>query len=436
MLEVRPFSVRDKRFVELVNRSREPDRLATAEAAEAMRAVREEGVDGLLRLARRRDGDRGDGRDGLEALRIGEEAMAEARNRMPESFLAALSLARVNLRKFHEYQRRRGYVHDDGDNVTLSRRVIPLSRVGVLCGQSFSSLLMCAVPAQVAGVGTIVAAIAPDADGKIDDALLATAKVLGIDEAYSLPGALAAAAMAHGAGSLTRVDKIVGPGGPAAEAVKRRLRGRVGTDGPEGASELVVIADGGANAKFIAADLAAQAETGGDGGAAVLLTTDRLLAEAVRIEADRLAERLPDTDRIKTSLASRGGLFVCRNLTECVWAANLVAPARLELMTRDDETLLPEIDNAGAVFMGPWSGEAAGEYLSGANRLLPVGGAARFASGLGVDDFVKEMTVIAYGGNRLLKTGRHLALLAEADGRPAHVAAVRERIAVMNRTDQ
>lgn len=427
MLEVRPFSIRDKRFVEILARNNRDDDSLHDSALADVRAVKAGGADALLRCVRRSDW----ADAALESLAVTEEEMAAARREVSESFLTAVSLARVNLRKFHEYQRRRGYLHDDGDGVRLSRRVIPMGRVGIVCRRSFADLLMCAVPAQVAGVADLACAAAPAADGRIDPHFLATAKTLGITEVYRMGGAHAVAAMAYGAGPVRRVDKVVGPGGPLAGVAKRLLSDRVGVDLADGGSELAVVADAGSNARFIAADLLSQAGRGGAGDAMVLFSADRMLAEAVRIEIDRMTETLPDGNAVRDALRDGGALFVCRSLAEALAAANAMAPARLVLSTADNEAALADIDNAGSVFLGPWSGEGLGDALIGVNQLFPAAGAARFASGLGVDDFVREMTLVDYTPARLAKTGRHMTLLAEAEGLAARAGAVRERMEVL-----
>ena len=411
MLDVRPFSPRDKRYMEQVNRNAVPDLPLLSQASEIIR--------------RTRSGEEA----AFEPPRITREETAQARNMVPEQFLTALSLARVNLRKFHEYQRQRGYVHDDGDGVRLSRRVLPIARLGVICPDSFVNLLTCAVPAQVAGVGSIAVAATPGEDRKPDPFLLATAHTLGIEEIHLLDSPDAAAAFAFGTSSIPKADKIVGGGDRLTEAVKCLARGSVGIDAPSCLSELAVIADSGANAKFIAADLLAQAMGEGQTCIPALFTTDRLLAEAVRIELARMAEDCPE--RVMLTLNGCGMLFVCQSLDEAVKAVNRLAPARVELMTADNGECLADIENAGAVFLGPWSPEAVGVSFAGMNPLLPVCGGARYASGLGVDDFVKETTIVEYGAERLLKTGRHLLALAEAAHSPGHVAALRERLELL-----
>lgn len=428
MLEVRPFSSQDKRFLEILGRAEDQDEEIGRQTAEIVGAVRSGGGEALLDFIRRFDADL----PSLDGLKVADAEFDAARRQVSDSFLAAITLARVNVRKFHEYQRRQGYVHEDGDGVRLAKRVVPIARVGVYCPAGtaplFSSLIMNVVPAQIAGVGEIVAAIPPRRDGTMDPHMLAAARMLEIGAVYKMGGAHAIAALAYGAGPVKRVDKIVGPGNAYVAAAKRRVFGTVGIDSVAGPSEIVIIADGTANAKFIAADLLSQVEHGSGYEAGVVLTSDRMLAEAVRIETGRMVEKLERGDAIRKALSRYGAIFVCRDLLEAARAANAIAPEHLELQTADNEALLPEIDNAGAVFMGPWSTEPVGDYFAGTNHVLPTGGAARFSSSLGVADFVKDISVIEYSADRLRKTGRHIVLMAEAEGLTAHANAVKVRM--------
>lgn len=412
MLEVKTYLPKHKLEREFALRGLAVDAATEQDAAESIEAVR-------------------DGR-AAPGEKIPAAALDAARDGVSAEFRAALSIARVNLRRFHESRRRAGSVREDGGTLRVTRSVRPLRRVGVVCGGSFMSLLLHAVPAQVAGVGEIAVAAAPGADGAVDPRVLAAARCLGLEEVYALSGAEAVAAMTFGAAPLLRrVDKIVGSDGMRAVAAKRRLAHLVGTDGDAGRGELVVIADGGANAKCIAADLLAQAECGacGAGGLLMLLTDDRMLAEAVRIELGRLAGALPDGERLLAVLDACGGLYLLPGLDAAVDAANILAPARLSLQTGDDGRYLPDIETAGAVFLGAWAAETAGF-----NSFLPAFGTARFASGLGVDAFTREAAVVECVPGRLAATGRLLAGLAEEEGRPARAAAVRGRMEILQLT--
>lgn len=429
MLEVKPFSQRDRRFREMMARGCDRNLEDELLAEDAILRVREDGGPGLLHCISEFESPA----IAMNTLRVSEAELAAARNAVSEQFLTALCLARVNARKFHEYQRRRGYVCDDNDQVILSRQVRPLRRVGILCGESFSALLMHAAPAMLAGVGQIAIAAKPGPDGLIDPHILAAAKVMGIEEVYRMSGAHAVAAFAFGAGPVARVDKVVGPGGPLAAAAKRLVNGCVGVDTRQGVSELAVVADASANAKFIAGDFLAQAEQDSVGMLA-LFSTDRIVAEAVRIEMDRLADLLPDAGRIRENLSKRCAIWVCSSLDVAIRAVNELAPARLALQTLDNDEYLSDVETAGAVFVGPWSAETAGGCFSGVNPYLPDGGQARFCSGLGVEDFVREMTVVEYGPDRLMRTGRHLAILAEEENFTARAEAVRERLELLKLT--
>ncbi len=364
---------------------------------------------------------------------VSREELEAARGEVSEQFLTSLSIARVNIRRFHECQRRTGYIHPDSEGARIARVVRPLRRVGILCGHSFMALLMHAIPAQVAGVGEIAVAAALREDGAPDPRVLATARSLGLAEVYGMSGAEAVAALALGAGAVAGVDKIVGPGGKRALAAKRLLAPAVGTDGDLGRGEFVVIADSSANARFIACDLLAQAEHE-EGGPLLLFTNDRLLAEAVRIEIGRQADSLPNREQLLAALDERGGIHVLPSVDDAVAVANALAPARLSLQTTDNELYLPDVDSAGAIFLGPWAAEMTGGAFTGLNSFLPGNGSARFRSGLGVDDFVRECGIVECGPERLALTGRHLLCLADGDALPAHAGAIRERLSLLHQT--
>jgi histidinol dehydrogenase len=249
-----------------------------------------------------------------------------------------------------------------------------------------------------------------------------------------MTGAAAVAAFAFGAGPVARAGKVVGPGGPTARTAKMLLSNRIGVDGDTGRGELLIVSDDSANAKFIASDLLAQAEFADQGGLLVLATTDLMLAQAVRIELDRLADLLPNAGAVRTNLERSGAIYVFRSLYEALDAANALAPARLTLLTRDNQECLSEVSTAGAVFSGQWSSDASCGCFAGANPYQPLGGSSAFATGLGVDDFVRETTVVEYSPERFLKTGRHMSAMAEEEGLPAHAEAVRERLELLKLT--
>jgi histidinol dehydrogenase len=290
---------------------------------------------------------------------------------------------------------------------------------------------MTAIPASVAGVAEIALCVPPGRDGRIPEVTLAAAALAGVDEVYAVGGAQAIAALAHGTESIRRVDVIVGPGNAYVSEAKREVSGTgiVGIESPAGPSELIVVADAGAPAAFIAADLVAQAEHG-PGGAVILVTDDEAVAAAVDAEIARALSELPARRRAEaeSTLEVGGRAVVVHDLDEALAVVNAFAPEHLELMTADPEALLPLVRNAGAVFVGPFAPTAYGDYVAGANHVLPTAGAARFSSALRVDDFCKHVHVVradaeaAHG-----PVARAGEVIATAEGLDAHARSLRIR---------
>ena len=428
MLVPRPYAPDDERFLAIRGRAEVQDREIGRRVDEIIDAVARKGDAALFDLTASLDGPILT----PETIQPTAEEFEAAQRAVSEDFLTAFTLARVNVRKFHSYQRRQGYVHDDGDGVTLAKRVRPLASAGVYVpgGRAplVSTLLMNVVPARIAGVGKIYAAMPPRRDGSLDPHLLAAAKLLEVDAVFKMGGAQAVAAFAFGTACVPRVDKIVGPGNAYVAAAKRKVFGRVGIDSVAGPSEIVIVADAAAPARYVACDLLSQVEHGSGYEAGVVLTDSRELAESVRLEAERALKSLPGAEAARKALERFGGIFLCRDLDEAMEASNLLAPEHLEIMVHNARRLLERVEHAGAVFLGPWSTEPVGDYFAGTNHVLPTGGAARFSSGLGVADFIKDISVIEYSAERLRKTGRHIVKLADVEGLGAHAAAVRVRL--------
>lgn len=428
MIEVKEFSSEDKRFLDIVSRDRDMDADIGVTVAKIIADIRKGGGESLLKYVRLHDAPIAN----LDALRVSSEEIAAARKAVSPDFLAAIAEAAGNIHNFHQYQLRRDYTHDDGDGVFLSKRILPIARVGVYCPAGtaplFSSMLMNAIPARLAGVGEIAVAVPPGKDGTVCPHMLATAGHLGLTEIFRMGGAQAIAAFAYGAGPVKRVDKIVGPGNAYVATAKRQVFGAVGIDSVAGPSEIVIIADNTANPAFIAADLLSQVEHGSGYESGVLFTNCRELADNVLHEVAAMLDNLGRADAIRHALSRYGAIYVCRNLDEAVDATNVIAPEHLEIITADPRALLPRVANAGAVFLGPWSSEPVGDYFAGTNHVLPTNGAARFSSSLGVGDFVKDMSVIEYSRERLAKTGERIILMAEQEGLTAHANAIRVRM--------
>lgn len=435
MLHIANFSPDEPRFQAIVGRGGEIDTAIGTVVADIVKGVRQGGATALLAYINRFDAPF----TSFDAIRVTAAELAGASAEVGAEFMAAIGEAADNIHRFHVLQVRQGYVHDDGDGVILAKRVIPLARVGVYCPAGtaplFSSLLMNVIPARLAGVKEIAVAIPPRRDGSLSPYMLATAHFLGLDEVYKMGGAHAIAALAYGAGSLRRVDKIVGPGNAYVATAKRQVFGSVGIDAVAGPSEIVVIADSGANSRFIAADLLSQVEHGSGYESAVLLTDSMEIAQAVATQVSAMTAKLERSGAIVRSLSRYGAAFICRDLEEAVDAANRIAPEHLEIMTYHPRHWLERVTNAGAVFLGPWSSEPVGDYFAGTNHVLPTNGAARFSSSLGVADFVKDMSVVEYSRERLTRTGGRIMLMAEKEGLTAHAAAVGVRMESIQRTE-
>lgn len=407
----------------------------------------EEAVRGILRAVC----DGGDGAvvdctarfDGVtmatEQLRVPVEAIRRAREGMAADLAEAVAAAAANIQSFHERQRQNSWFVEDGDGVILGKRRQPLRRVGICVpggnAPLLSSLLMTAIPAQVAGVRELCVVSPPGPDGLPHPDILATAGQLGLEEFYAMGGAQAVGAMAYGTESVAPVDKIVGPGGPYTVAAKKQVYGLVGVEMIPGPSEIVVLADAGADPRFVAADLLSQAEHGSGFEASVCVTPSAELAAAVAAEVARQVPRLPLAETIARALQNYGAIVVVPDLAAGVELVNEMAPEHLELLVSDPWATMQRIENAGAIFLGPASAESVGDYFAGTNHVLPTSGAARFASSLGLDDFVKTTSIVAYTPERLAQVGGKIIRMAEAEGLQAHAEAVRVRLLDGGTTD-
>ena len=342
----------------------------------------------------------------------------------------ALESAAARIRAFHEPQKGESWMRTESDGTVLGQRLLSLDRVGVYVpgGRAAypSSVLMNAIPARVAGVNEVVMTV-PAPRGELDPAVLAAARLAGVDRIWTIGGAQAVAALAWGTQSIPAVDKIVGPGNAWVSTAKRLLFGRVGIDSVAGPSEIVVIADGTTPRDWVAADLCAQAEHDED-ARAILVTPDRSCLDAVEVELRAMVPRLSRAAIIRASLERNGAFVLVRDLDEAVEVANRLAPEHLELAVADPAALLDRIRHAGAVFLGSHSSEVLGDYCAGPNHVLPTGRSARFSSPLGVYDFQKRMNVIDCSAAAARRLGATAAVLAEAEGLTAHACAAALRM--------
>ena len=346
-------------------------------------------------------------------------------------FIAALEKAADNIRAFHQRQKQEGWSFTTEQGCLLGQRVRGLHRVGIYVPGGTaaypSTVLMNTIPARIAGVGEIVMVTPPPKPGLNNREILAAAKVAGVDRVFTVGGAQAIAALAYGTESIPRVDKIVGPGNIYVATAKRLLYGVVDIDMVAGPSEILVLADHTANPVYLAADLLSQAEHDRL-ASAILITTDRSIAERTAEELSRQAEKLSRREILSESLARFGAGIVCRSMDEAVDFANELAPEHLEVVTQNPMELLERLDNAGSVFLGSYSPEPLGDYYAGPNHVLPTSGTARFFSPLSVDSFVKRSSFISYTEEALREAGEDIVKLAETEGLTAHAQSIRVRM--------
>jgi histidinol dehydrogenase len=399
--------------------------ISPAEAVDQILSdVRRDGDAALRDYTRRIDGVE------LKALAAGPQALEAAYDGLPAPLGEALHLAADRIRAFHQREPWQSWLEWGAEGGALGQTIHPLQRVGVYVPGGTaaypSSLLMAAIPAQVAGVADIVVTTPPGAGGQGSPVILAAAHALGLRRVFLLGGAQAIAAMAYGTQSLPRVDKVVGAGGLFVTLAKRQVYGAVGIDGLYGPTETLLIADGTAGPALVAADLMAQAEHD-PLATALLITPSEGLAAAVQAE---VARRLPSLARrsiIEASLAGQGAILVVANLEEALALADEYAPEHLCLLVADPWPLVGRVRNAGGIFVGEASSEALGDYVAGPSHVMPTGGTARFASPLHVRDFLKVTSIFALGGTHARRLAPAGARLARAEGLTAHAAALEAR---------
>ena len=366
----------------------------------------------------------------LDDLRVSDDEFAAARARVPEETRAALVFSADRIRSFHERQHI-GSWFEPRDEGTLGQIIRPLERVGVYAPGGTapypSSLLMTAVPAQVAGVEEIIVCAPPEPDGQVAAVTLVAAEVAGVSAVYKLGGAQAIGAMAYGTETVPKVDKILGPGNIFVVLAKRRVYGEVDIDSLPGPTETLLIADGSADPELTAADLLAQSEHE-PMASAILLTTSRELAEAVEDELDSQLEPLSRADIASESLAANGAIIIVPDLEEAFELANDYAPEHLCLLLENPWEHVGKVRHAGGVFLGEYSPEVIGDYTAGPSHVMPTGRTARFSSPVNLLDFVKVISVVGLSVDTLREIGPPAIEIAEAEGFTAHAAAVRRRL--------
>ncbi|GIV19612.1 MAG: histidinol dehydrogenase [Armatimonadota bacterium] len=367
----------------------------------------------------------------LTLLEVTPEELRQAQAEVSSPVAEALRLAATRIRRFHEHQKRTSWFEVDEYGGLVGQMVTPLRRVGVYVPGGLavypSSVLMCAIPAHVAGVEEVILCTPPRKDGTVHPLVLLAAQEAGVSRIFKVGGAQAIAAMAYGTQSVPAVDKIVGPGNIYVTVAKKLVYGTVGIDMLAGPSEVCILADHTADARYVAIDMLTQAEHDVH-TAAFLITPSPALAQAVQEEIERVIADLPRRDILQQTLAQNGGILITRNMDEAIELANLCAPEHLALMVADPWRYLPHIRCAGAVMMGTYSPQSLGDYVAGPSHTLPTSGTARYASPLNVDDFVKKTSVVHFTREALQQVAEAIETLAAVEGLEAHRQAVKWRL--------
>ncbi|MGO8870258.1 MAG: histidinol dehydrogenase [Acidimicrobiales bacterium] len=425
-LDFRGFTGSRRSLAEALPRPADEQDRSSAAVAAIIAEVRADGDAALRRLTEQFDD------VSLDRLRVPEEEIQGALGRVPTDLQDALDVAHDRILAYHHHEAGDGRADDfESGGIGVRHFVRPVARAGCYApggrARYPSTVLMCAVPAQVAGVEEIVLCVPPGPDGRIDDASLAAAAVAGIHEVYRVGGAQAIAAMAYGTATIDAVDVIVGPGNRYVAEAKRQVSGVVGVASAfAGPSEIVVVAGPDTPTELAAIDLVVQAEHGPD-GLAWLVTWSEAVAESVTAHVDRLVAASPRRADLEATLNAGGYAVLVDGPKQALAVANIVAPEHLEIMTEDADSLLPQVTSAGAVFLGPNSPASVGDYLAGPNHVLPTNRTARFASALRVDDFRRHIHAVTVSEKALEVLGPHVVTLAETEGLPAHADSVRLR---------
>lgn len=365
-----------------------------------------------------------------ENVRVTKEELEEAYTLVDPELIEVIRKSLVNIRSYHEKQRRYSWFDSQDNGTLLGQKVMPLAKVGVYVpgGKAVypSSVLMNIVPAKVAGVGKIVMTTPCGKDGKVNPTTLVAAHEAGADEVYKVGGAQAIAALAFGTETIPKADKIVGPGNIYVALAKRAVYGHVNIDSIAGPSEILVLADESANPRYVAADLLSQAEHD-EMASAILITTSEELAGKVSEEADGFLEVLSRKEIIQKSLDNYGYILLADSMEAAIDAANEIASEHLEIVTKDPFHVMTKIKNAGAIFIGEYSSEPLGDYFAGPNHVLPTNGTAKFFSPLSVDDFTKKSSIVYYSREALEPVHKDIIRFAEVEQLTAHANSIRVR---------
>ena len=401
-------------------------RVATA-VADILQQVRSRGDAAVVEFTNRFDRRN---LQGAQDFCLGQDTLQQALSSIPAASRAALEAAAERVQGYHQHQLQESWQYREPDGTVLGQQISPMERVGIYVpgGKASypSSVLMNAIPAKVAGVDR-VSMVVPAPDGQLSDLVLAAAAIAGVDDVYTIGGAQAVAALAYGTETISRVDKIVGPGNIYVATAKRAVFGQVAIDMIAGPSEILVICDGKTDPDWIAMDLLSQAEHD-EQAQSVLLCPSAEYLDAVEASLEKLLAELPRRDIAAQSLHDRGALVLVADIEEAIQVANRIAPEHLEVSVDEPEQYLPKIRHAGAIFLGRYTAEALGDYCAGPNHVLPTSGTARFSSPLGVYDFQKRSSIIYCSPQGADVLGRVASTLAQGEGLDAHARSAEYRV--------
>lgn len=393
----------------------------TKSVAEIINDVRDNGDEAVKKYTLRFD------TSTFDCIEVTREQINDALTEADQDYVDALLNAMANITEYHTRQKQQSYIDTKSNGCILGQRIRGLKRVGIYIPGGTaaypSSVLMCAVPARIAGVEEIIMATPPQRDGTANKDILVAAAVCGVDRVFLIGGAQAVAAMAYGTETVPQVDKIVGPGNIYVATAKRLMFGQVDIDMVAGPSEILIIADENANPAFVAADLMSQAEHDVL-ASSILVTTSSKLANEVDAELTRQIKTLSRPEIIKQSINDYGAAFVCDSIDAAIEMANDFAPEHLEVMLDNPIQYIGRLENAGSIFLGSYSPEPLGDYYAGPNHVLPTNGTARFFSPLSVDSFVKKTSFIYYTQQELRNASNDIELLANREGLTAHANSI------------
>ena len=363
----------------------------------------------------------------LDQLQVSKAELQASYNKVSDHFIESIQVAKQNIATFHEAQVEKSWFFHKDDGVMLGQQVTPIERVGIYVpgGKAAypSTVLMNVIPAKIAKVNSIAIATPPGQDGAINPHVLVAAQEAGVETIYKMGGAQAVAAFAYGTETVQKVDKIVGPGNDYVARAKKWVYGDVAIDMIAGPSEICVVADDTARADFVAADLLSQAEHD-EAATSICITLDEEKAASIQAEVTKQLENLVRKDVAKVSIEQNGKIIVANSLEDAFDLVNEIAPEHLQLMIKDATNHLADVKNAGAIFLGNYSPEPLGDYMAGPNHTLPTSGTAKFASPLGVYDFIKKSSIIHYSETALQKEAAYIETIATMEGLEAHAKSI------------